>query len=156
MRYWGAEEQVTKAGRRTTPRRRKTRTATTRSRGGTPVKPSVTTGGSVKPFLRRFYRHQAVVSRPVQRLFLFLMIAGLIYAFVLGDAGVVRIVMLRHDRSQLDRQIAELQYSADILENEITLLTTDPFFIEKAGRERFKYVRPDEHVYRVIPEDSAD
>jgi len=36
----------------------------------------VTNGGSVGPFLRNFYRHQVAVSAPVQRFFLFLILAG--------------------------------------------------------------------------------
>jgi len=44
-------------------------------------------GGSVGPFLRRFYRNQVVVSEPVRRFLFFLLLAGVIYAFVLGTAG---------------------------------------------------------------------
>lgn len=111
----------------------------------------VASGGSVGPFLRKFYRHQVVVSAPVQRFFLFLLLAGIIYAFVLGDGGAIRIAMLRHERSSLDRNIAELQRNAALLENEIALLDSDEFYIEKTGRERYGYIRPGEKVYKIVP-----
>ncbi len=111
----------------------------------------VTNGGSVGPFLRKFYRHQVVVSAPVQRFFLFLVLAGLIYAFVLGDGGAIRIAMLRHERASLDRNIAELQHSAALLETEIARLESDPFYIEKTGRERYGYIQPGDRVYKLVP-----
>jgi cell division protein FtsB len=113
----------------------------------------VASGGSVGPFLRKFYRHQVVVSAPVQRFFLFLLLAAVIYAFVLGDGGAIRIAMLRHERASLDRNIAELRRNAALLENEIALLDSDPFFIEKTGRERYGYIRPGEKVYKIVPAD---
>jgi len=120
----------------------------------TPSHPSVVaSGGSVGPFLRKFYRHQVVVSAPVQRFFLFLILAGLIYAFVLGDGGAIRIVMLRHERTSLDRHISELQHNVTLLESEIALLDGDPFYIEKTGRERYGYIRPGEKVYKIVPTD---
>ncbi len=152
MRYWGTEESVTG------PRKSKRRAARPRSTRGRRAKnaiaarSSVASGGSVAPFLRRLYPHQAVVSGPVQRVFLFLFAAGLIYAFVLGDGGIIRIAMLRHERAQLDRQIEELQRNSARLGVEIARLRDDAFFIEKAGRERYGYLRPDEYVYKIVSE----
>jgi cell division protein FtsB len=145
MRYWGTETRVTnkkKAG--SAPKRRAARKQ---------APAAVASGGSVKPFLRKFYRHQAVVGGPVQRFFVLLVIAGLIYAFVLGDGGAIRIAMLRHDRGKLDAQIAEMRQNVALLETEITRLETDPYYIEKTGRERYGYMRPDESVYKLIPND---
>jgi cell division protein FtsB len=115
----------------------------------------VASGGSVGPFLRKFYRHQVVVSPPVQRFFIFLILAGVIYAFVLGDGGAIRIVMLRHERASLDRNIAELERNAALLENELALLDNDPFYVEKTGRERYGYIRPGEKVYKIVPTEEA-
>jgi cell division protein FtsB len=107
-------------------------------------------GGSVGPFLRRFYRNQVVVSEPVRRFLFFLLLAGVIYAFVLGDGGAIRIAMLRHERATLDRRIAELEGSASLLQSEIARLESDPFFIEKTGRERYGYIREGEKVYKIV------
>lgn len=143
MQYWKTEEDSTDPGAFHDYRPR------TRVPQGSPS--VVASGGSVGPFLRKFYRHQVVVSPPVQRFFLFLMLAGVIYAFVLGDGGAIRIVMLRHERASLDRNIAELTRNASLLDNEIALLDSDPFFIEKTGRERYGYIRPGETVYKIVP-----
>jgi cell division protein FtsB len=115
----------------------------------------VTSGGSVGPFLRNFYRHQVAVSAPVQRFFLFLILAGLIYAFVLGDGGAIRIAMLRHERTSLDRSIVELQHNAALLQTEIARLESDPFYIEKTGRERYGYIQPGDRVYKLVPTEPA-
>jgi len=88
----------------------------------------------------------------VQKILLLLVTAGLIYAFVLGDSGAIRIVMLRNERADLERQVAELQANAERLRSEIARLESDPFYIEKVGRERFGYVKPDEKVYRIVTE----
>ncbi len=143
MQYWKTEDDSTSSGAFPDYRPRQ------RAPQATPS--VVASGGSVGPFLRKFYRHQVVVSAPVQRFFLFLLLAGVIYAFVLGDGGVIRIAMLRHERASLDRDIAELKRNASLLENEIALLDSDPFFIEKTGRERYGYIRPGEKVYKIVP-----
>ena len=85
MRYWEADRENTIESREETFRDFRPRQRASAS--GSVVMSS----GSVGPFLRRFYRHQVVVSGPVQRFFLFLLFAGVIYAFVLGDGGAIRI-----------------------------------------------------------------
>jgi cell division protein FtsB len=97
------------------------------------------------------------VSGPVQRFFLFLLFAGLIYAFVLGDGGAIRIAMLRHERSSLDRHLAELEHNAALLETEVARMDNDPFYIEKTGRERYGYIRPGDKVIKIVtPEQASD
>lgn len=143
MQYWRTEQDAKDAGAFHDYR--------PRTRAPQPKGSVVASGGSVGPFLRKFYRHDVVVSAPVQRFFLFLIVAGVIYAFVLGDGGAIRIAMLRHERASLDRDIAELQRNASLLESEIALLDSDSFFIEKTGRERYGYIRPGEKVYKIVP-----
>ena len=117
--------------------------------GGSPTS-AVASTGSVRPFLRRVYRNQVVVSAPVRRFLLFVLLAGVIYAFVLGEGGVVRIAMLRHERSTLDRRINELEHNADALQAEIARLESDEFYIEKTGRERYGYIKPGDRVYKIV------
>ena len=104
----------------------------------------------MRPFLRRFYHNQVVVSAPVRRFLLFVLLAGVVYAFVLGDGGVIRIAMLRHERSSLDHRIRELDQNATALDTEIARLDSDPFYIEKTGRERYGYIKPGDRVYRIV------
>lgn len=145
MRYWHSEQEKVESHRGAfrdfRPRQRPPQSAPATG---------VTSTGSVGPFLRRFYHHQVIVSAPVRRFLLFVLLAGIVYAFVLGDGGVIRIAMLRHERSTLDRHIRELDHNADILQTAIARLDSDPFYIEKTGRERYGYIKPGDRVYRIV------
>ncbi len=116
-------------------------------------KRSIVLGGSLKeyPFLRRLYQHQAVINDGIQKFFFFLVIAVLIYAFVLGNGGVIKIFMLQHETAELEKDIAKLQSEILELDTEIERLKNDPFFIEKIGREKYKYIMPGDEVIDIIP-----
>ena len=145
MRYWNSEHEKVEAQRGVF------RDFHPRARVTTPTPTSaVASSGSVRPFLRRFYHNQVVVSAPVRRFLLFALLAGVVYAFILGDGGIIRIAMLRHERATLDRRISELEQNADQLEAAITRLESDPFYIEKTGRERYGYIKPGDRVYRIV------
>ncbi len=145
MRYWNSEREKIESHRGAF------RDFRPRARVHPDAQPSVVTStGSVRPFLRRVYQNQVVVSAPVRRFLLFVLLAGVVYAFVLGDGGVIRIAMLRHERSSLDGRIRELDRNAALLETEIALLDSDPFYIEKTGRERYGYIKPGDKVYRIV------
>jgi cell division protein FtsB len=148
MRYWGTESKVSRTGARS-------RVGRKGAKRPEPSRSKVAAGGSVQPFLRQFYRHPAVMGGPVQRFFIFLILAGLLYAFVLGDGGAIRIAILRHQRGQVDQSITELKQSVALLEKEIIRLEKDAFYIEKIGRERFGYARPGEQVFKIVPEEGA-
>lgn len=119
---------------------------------------SIASGGSLKkyPFLRRFYRHQAVIGDRVTRFFLLLVLAGLVYAFVLGENGAIRIAMLRAERADLDQNIALLERNSEMLRSEIDRLEKDFDYIEKIGRERYGYVKRGEKVYKLVPGKEKD
>jgi cell division protein FtsB len=118
----------------------------------------VASGGSVKnsPFLRQFYRHQTSISDRLQRFLFFLLLAALIYVFVIGESGAIRITQLRLQRARLDGNIADLERSSAQLAKTNERLETNDFYIEKIGRERYGYVRPGDRVYRFIPIDDRD
>jgi hypothetical protein len=63
--------------------------------------------------LRKFYQHQAVLSVGLQKFIFFLVIAVLLYAFVVGDAGIVRIITLRHEKATIEQELAKLDYSIE-------------------------------------------
>ena len=93
MRYWKTEEGSTdRAVRSTTPPAR-ARAASTPVRGGERRERGAVSAQVLPPPGRRAVRR---CSASV----LFLILAGVIYAFVLGDGGAIRIVMLRHERAQ--------------------------------------------------------
>ena len=108
------------------------------------------------PFLRQFYRHQTDISERLQRLLFLLFAAALIYVFVLGDSGIIKIMQLRLQRSRLDYNIAELERNSEQLATTIARLEKDDFYIEKIGRERFGYTRPGERVYKFTPIDDQE
>jgi cell division protein FtsB len=145
VRYWSSEREKIETHRGAF------RDFRPRSRAGNDAPTSaVASSGSVRPFLRRFYHNQVVVSAPVRRFLVFVLLAGVVYAFVLGDGGVIRIAMLRHERSSLDRRIHELDHNAGVLDTEIARLESDDFYVEKTGRERYGYIKPGDKVYKIV------
>lgn len=155
MRYWGTDDKVSRKSPARKPATGKKPAPSAAGRGSN-GQSKVASGGSVQPFLRQFYRHQAVISGPIQRIVLFLVLAGVLYAFVLGDGGAIRIAMLRHQRAEVDHSIAELKHNVALLEKEIGRLERDAFYIEKIGRERYGYVKKGEQVYKIVPKEGDD
>jgi len=167
MRYWGTEDNITRSGKTAGKSRRpsKRSTAEGRKRGSRSAaggrgadRQTIASGGSVKnyPFLRQFYRHQAQLGNRLQKILFALVVAALVYVFVLGDSGAIRITQLRMERSRLDNNIAELEQNIEYLKITIERLEDDYAYIEKIGRERFHYIRPGDRVYQFIPIDNHD
>ena len=136
MRYWESK----KAGR----------SAANRTAKG--PKRSIALGGSLRqyPFLRSFYQHQAVISDGIQKFIFFLVMATLLYAFVFGDAGAIRLLTLNHEKLNLEEEIAMIEHEQASLGDQIARLKRDPFMMEKLGRERYGYVYPGDRVYKII------
>ncbi|MFH1754195.1 MAG: septum formation initiator family protein [Candidatus Latescibacterota bacterium] len=120
-----------------------------------PGKRSIVMGGSVKdyPFLRNFYRHKVVIGDNIQKFIFVMIIAALLYTFVLGDGGVVRILLLKHKTAELEQDLASLELDLELLKSEIDHLKNDPFYMEKIGRERFGYLKPGDRVLKIVPQD---
>jgi len=114
-------------------------------------KRSIASAGSLGhyPFLRKFYQHQAVISVGLQKFMFFLVIALLLYAFVVGDAGIIRIMTLRHDKAEIEQDLAGLGQSIEALEYRIERLENDPTAMEKLGRERYGFIYPGDRVYKI-------
>jgi len=164
MRYWGTEDNVTRPGKAGKASRRPARRsggdkragAAGRASGGrSAARRSVASGGSVDqyPFLRRFYRSPSQLSDRLLKPLFALLVAALLYVFVLGDGGAIKITQLRMKRSSLETNIAELERNTKYLEQTIALLKDDFTYIEKIGRERYGYIRPGDRVYKIIPQD---
>ena len=138
MRYWQSDEPKPR-----TPRRRKA-----------PPRPksSVAAGGSLRnyPFLRRFYQHQASISTGFQKFLFFLVMATLLYTFVFGDAGAIRLFTLHKEKVKLEGHIVLLELNLAALQAEIDALQNDAFKMEKLGRERYDYIYHGDRVYKII------
>jgi cell division protein FtsB len=166
MRYWGTEDNVTRSGKpgkasQRHPRRRggdkRAASAGRTSAGRAPARKSVASGGSVDqyPFLRRFYRNPSQLSDRLLKMLFAVLVAALLYVFVLGDGGVIRITQLRMQRSHLEANIVDLERNTAYLEQSIARLKDDFTYIEKIGRERYGYIQPGDQVYKVIPRDDG-
>lgn len=136
MRYWQSSDKKPK------PKRARKR----------PGKRSIASGGSIKqyPFLRAFYQHQAVISVGLQKFLFFFTIATLLYVFVFGDAGAIRIMSLKKDKATLEESLARLESNAENIRADIASVKKDPFQMEKIGRERYGYVYPGDRVYKLV------
>ncbi|MDH3217500.1 MAG: septum formation initiator family protein [Candidatus Krumholzibacteria bacterium] len=136
MRYWEPAKKARAA-------KRKTRTSSKRS---------IASSGSLReyPFLRKFYQHQAVISVGIQKFLFFLVIATLLYAFVFGDGGVIRIMTLRTQKADLEETLAMIDHDIESVTSEIERLQNDPSTMEKLGREKYGYVYPGDRVYKII------
>ncbi len=156
MRYWGTEDNVSRPGKTGKASRRPQRRPRGGAAGGRRAAPrTVASGGNVNhyPFLRQFYRHPSQLSDRLLKPLFALLVAALIYVFVLGDGGVIQIAQLRMKRSGLEANIAELERNTLYLEKTIARLTDDYTYIEKIGRERYGYIKPGDRVYKIIPHD---
>lgn len=139
MRYWESARSKTtvRSRRRPAPRR------------------SIALGGSLKdyPFLRKFYQHQAVVSNSVQKFLFFLLVATMLYAFVFGDAGAIRMFTLRSEKAKVEADLGKIRADMAALEAQIVRVQNDPVEMERLGRERYGYIRPGDQVYKIIHAD---
>jgi len=142
MRYWRSEE--TKRG----------------SKSGSTIgsKRSIASGGNLReyPFLRTFYQHQTEISDGLQKFLFFLVVATLLYVFVLGDAGAIRVLSLKKEKARLAADVAAISLDIEALQSEIDNLTINPFGMEKLGRELYGYVAPGDRVYKIIHSQKKD
>jgi len=85
-----------------------------------------------------------------------LLLGYLVYAFVGGDSGLIRIRALQHETAALRVRKAGLIADADRAERTRTDTSKDPLLTERVARERFHMVKKDEILYRYpAEEDSA-
>ena len=138
MRYWESGK----------PRRG----STSRSSSPRTAKRSIASGGNLReyPFLRAFYEHQAGISDGLQKFLFFLAIATLLYVFVLGDAGAIRIMSLKKEKARLEADVAAASLDIKGLQDEIEGLNQNPLIMERLGRELYGYISPGDRVYKII------
>ncbi|NOZ25802.1 MAG: septum formation initiator family protein [Nitrospirae bacterium] len=71
----------------------------------------------------------------------------LVWTLLFDENGVVRFFELKAKRTEVIAEIADLQKENVKLSEEITLLTENPFYIEKHAREEMNLSRPDEYIF---------
>jgi cell division protein FtsB len=84
-----------------------------------------------------------------------LLASYLVYSFVGGDSGLIRIRALQQETAALRAQKVALAAQADRLERARKSPARDPLLEERVARERFHMIKKDEILYRYQEEDSA-
>jgi len=97
-------------------------------------------------------RKQVISEIKKRRLiFLTVILMGFIYlavSFIFGDMGFLKYAELNEKKTNLERQLKEIEKDNDILRSQVKSLKEDPFYKEKYAREEFGLARPDEYIYR--------
>ena len=103
------------------------------------------------PPAKRFLRLPPREKSKKRRAFLWgagILLGYLVYSFVGGDSGLVRIRALQHDISGLTKRKAVLSAEAADVERSRKSATQDPLLDERVARERFHMVKSGEILYR--------
>ena len=79
----------------------------------------------------------------------------LAYLFVFSNQGILKILALRAELSREESRSAAQAKRVKLAEEELYRVRTDPFYTEKFVRENTGMVKPNEIVYRVVPESVA-
>jgi cell division protein FtsB len=77
-----------------------------------------------------------------------LLLGYLVYSFVGGDDGLIRVRALQHETAALRARKLALAAEADQVERNRKDTARDPLITERVARERFHMVKKDETLYR--------
>jgi len=98
------------------------------------------------------------IKRKKRRLLIWgggILLGYLVYSFVGGDSGLIRIRSLQHETGRLRARKASLTAEAERVEQGRKSATKDPLLTERVARERFHMVKKDEILYRYQAEEDS-
>jgi cell division protein FtsB len=81
------------------------------------------------------------------------LIGVIILTIVYGNYGAYQMFVIKRQKSNLEREIAELKKQQAELIKIREKAKSDLTYIEKIAREKHSMVKPGEHVYQVITKD---
>ena len=84
-----------------------------------------------------------------------LLLGWLVYSFVGGDSGLIRIRALQHETAALRAKKAALAVASDHVDRTRKDTARDPLLEERVARERFHMVKKDEILYRYQAEEDS-
>jgi cell division protein FtsB len=84
-----------------------------------------------------------------------LLLGYLVYSFVGGDDGLIRIRSLQHETRVLRARKETLTAAADRVDKTHKSTGRDPLLDERVARERFHMVKKDEILYRYPAEEDS-
>lgn len=79
---------------------------------------------------------------------MFLSLLYLAITFTFGNSGFVRYLELKEKKSQLVRDIKEIETRNGRLRSDAKRLKDNPFYIEKHAREELGMAKPDEYIFK--------
>lgn len=96
----------------------------------------------------------AIEKKKKRKKILFWSVIGLIVmTVVFGNYGAYQMFVIQRQKSNLEKEIAELKKQQAELIKTREKAKSDLTYIEKIAREKYSMVKPGEHVYQVIPKD---
>ena len=102
--------------------------------------------------LRRYLRLPPTEMKRKRRRFLFwgagILLGYLVYWFVGGDSGLIRVRALQHETAVLRSQKVALTEQSDQVDRNRKDTSRDPLLEERVAREWFHMVKKDEILYR--------
>jgi len=96
-------------------------------------------------------RKQILLEKKRKRLVIFTIISIIILylslTIVFDENGLLRYISLKEEKVRLLSEVKKLKYKNELLKEEIRLLKSEPFYIEKMAREELNLSRPNEYIF---------
>lgn len=73
----------------------------------------------------------------------------LIFFFIISDKGLLKRIQLENENRILQEKINQAKAEQEKLKNQLKLLDSDKFYIEKAAREKHNMAKEGETVYKL-------
>jgi cell division protein DivIC len=97
----------------------------------------------------RFSKISNQVSKNSGSILVFIIVLSIIAVFLFADRGTVLFYKSYSDKEKLEDEIQQLEKKLDQLKIEKEKLESDPKYIEKIAREKYKMKKKNEKVYQV-------
>jgi cell division protein FtsB len=84
-------------------------------------------------------------------IFLTFVILSFIYlsiSLVFGDMGLLRYIELNRTKTNISKQIMEINRQNEQLRTQLKLLKEDPFYRERLAREEYGLSKPNEYIFQ--------
>ena len=84
-------------------------------------------------------------------IFLTFVILSFIYlsiSLVFGDMGLLRYIELNRTKTNISKQIMEINRQNEQLRTQLRLLKEDPFYRERLAREEYGLSKPNEYIFQ--------
>ena len=76
----------------------------------------------------------------------------IVLIFVTGSRGTYKLYKFNRQKADLEKQIERLEQEQTDLDKEKQKLESDPDYIEKIAREKYKMKKKEEKVYEIVEE----